>query len=228
MAPTVPTSMSLSAAAAKIVASKLVGGKWGRWMRRAASVASNALACISLIDQEDCDLLDDLVLSLVKLLLLLGQCLEGRVGSRSCCEVALVSQSRHLHCSRFGCIIIQIVGSKHIKSMLLEWKGGDVPLIAQGGGQRIKPTLKGLLDYPAEFYPRFCALGKLVPVLECTDVQFRGEEEADHVHDQLFVGVGFFPQQRCLGAFLDVAEKNFGGISSRCWASEDVIVCFQG
>ena len=45
------------------------------------------------------------------------------------------------------------------------------------------------------------------------DVHSRGEEEADRVHDQLFVGVGVFPQQCYLGAFLDAAEKNFGGIS---------------
>ncbi len=151
---------------------------------------------------------------MVELLLLLGQCLEGCVGGRSCHEVALVSQSRHLHCSRFGCIIVQIDGGKRIKSILLEWKGGGVPLMAQGGGQRIKPTLKGLLDYPAEFYSRFCTLGKLVPILKHTDVQSRGEEEADRVHDQLLVGAGVFPQQRCLGAFLDASEKNFGGISS--------------
>jgi hypothetical protein len=98
--------MSLSATTAKIVASKLVGGKWDRWMRRAASVASDALACVALIDQEGGELLNDLVLSLVELLLLLGQCLEGRVGGRSCCDVALVNQSRHLRHSRFGCIII--------------------------------------------------------------------------------------------------------------------------
>ncbi len=199
--------------AAKIVGSELVGGKWGQWMSRAVSVVSDALACIALIDQVGGKLLDDLVLSLVELLLLLGQCLEGRVGGRSCREVALVSQSRHLRCSCFGCIILRVVGGKRIKSILLESKGRGVPLMAQGGGQRIKPTLKGLLDYRAEFYPHFCALGKLVPILECTDVQSRGEEEADHVHDQLLVGVGVFPQQCCLGAFLDAAEKNFGGIS---------------
>jgi hypothetical protein len=85
--------------------------------------------------------------------------------------------------------------------------------MAQGGGQRIKPTLKGLLDYPAEFYPHFRTLGKLVPILERTDVHSRGEEDADCVHDQLLIGVGFFSQQRCLGAFLNAAEKNFGGIS---------------
>jgi hypothetical protein len=211
----------------KIVASKLVGDKWGRWMRWAASVVSDASACIALIDREGGKLSDDLVLSLVELLLLLGQCLERCVGSRSCCEVALVSQSRHLRHSCFGCIIVQIVGGKHIKSILLEWKGRGIPLLAQGGGRRIKRMLKGLLDYPAEFYPRFCALGKLVPILKCTDVQSRGEEEADCVHDQLLVSVEVFPQQCCLGAFLDVAEKNFGGISSQR-ASEDVIICFQG
>jgi hypothetical protein len=197
-------------------------------MRRAASVASDALACIALIDQEGGKLLNDLVLSLVELLLLLGQCLEGRVGGRSCREVALISQSCHLCCSRFGCIIVRIVCGKCIKSILLEWKGGGIPLMARGGDQRIKPTLKGLLDYPAEFYPRFCALGKLVPILKRTDVQSCGEEEADCVNDQLLVGVGVFPQQCCLGAFLNAAEKNFGGISSQHWALEDMIVCFQG
>jgi hypothetical protein len=65
-------------------------------MRRAMSMVSNALACITLIDREGDKFLDDLVLSLVELLLLLGQCLEGQVGGRSCREVALVSQSRHL------------------------------------------------------------------------------------------------------------------------------------
>jgi hypothetical protein len=183
-------------------------------MRRAASVASDALACIALIDQEGGKLLNDLVLSLVELLLLLGQCLEGRVGGHSCREVALVSQSRHLRHSCFGCIIIQIDGSKRIKSILLEWKGRSIPLMAQGWGRCIKPMLKGLLDYPAEFYPRFCVLSKLVPILKCTDVQSHGEEEADCVHDQLLVSVVVFPQQRCLSAFLDAAEKNFGGISS--------------
>ena len=100
--------------------------------------------------------------------------------------------------------------------------------MARGGGRRIKPTLKGLLDYPVEFYPRFCTLGKLVPNLKRMDVQSCGEEEADRVHDQLLVGVGVFPQQCCLGAILDAAEKNFGEISSRRWALKDVIICFQG
>ncbi len=100
--------------------------------------------------------------------------------------------------------------------------------MVRGGGRCIKLTLKGLLDYPAEIYPRFCGLGKLVPILECMDVHSRGEEEADCVHDQLLVSVGVISQKRYLGAFLDAAEKNFGGISGQRWASEDVIVCFQG
>ncbi len=92
-------------------------------------MASNALACITLIDQEGGKFLNDLMLILVELLLLLGQCLDvlvhllGQVGSRSCCEVALVSQSHHLRCYRFGCIIVRIVGGKRIKCILLEWKG---------------------------------------------------------------------------------------------------------
>jgi hypothetical protein len=41
--------------------------------------------------------------------------------------------------------------------------------------------------------------------------------------------LGFFSQQCCLSAFLDAAEENsgFGGISSRHWALEDVIVCLK-
>ncbi len=85
--------------------------------------------------------------------------------------------------------------------------------MAQGGGRCIEPTLKGLLDYLAEFDPRYCALGKLVPILERTDIHSCGKEEADCVHDQLLVGVGVLPQQRFLGAFLDAVEKNFGRIS---------------
>jgi hypothetical protein len=139
-APTAPMSMSMSAAAAKTVASKLVEGKWGWWRRRAATVVSDASACIALIDQEGSKFRNDLVLILVELLLLVGQCLDilvhllGRVGSRSCREVALVSQSCHLCCYCFGCIIVQIVGGEHIKCILLEWKGRGVPLMAQGGG----------------------------------------------------------------------------------------------
>ena len=33
----------------------------------------------------------------------------------------------------------------------------------------------------------------MVPILERTDIQTRGEEEADRVSDQLFVGVGILP-----------------------------------
>ncbi len=127
-------------------------------------MVSDALACIALIDREGGKLLNDLVLSLVELLLLLGQCLEGQVGGRSYREVALVSQSHHLRCSRFDCIIVRIVGGKHIKSILLEWKGGGIPLMAQGGGRRIKLTLKGLLDYPAEFYQRFLRPWQVGPI----------------------------------------------------------------
>ena len=60
------------------------------------------------------------------------------------------------------------------------------------------------------------------------DLQTRGEEEADRVGDQLFVDVGILPYQCFLGAFLDAAEKNFGGIGGRCWASEDIVVGFKG
>ncbi len=75
-------------------------------------MASDASAYVALINREGGKLLNDLVLILVELLLLVGQCLDvlvyslGRVGGRSCREVALVSQSRHLRHYCFGCIMV--------------------------------------------------------------------------------------------------------------------------
>jgi hypothetical protein len=98
------TSTSSSPLSSKIVAPKLDWGKLGYWWRRTAPLASDASARIALVEQEGCHLLHDLVLILLELLLLMGQFLDvlvyslGLGGGCSCCELALISQSRHLHC----------------------------------------------------------------------------------------------------------------------------------
>ncbi len=70
------TSTSLSPLSSKIVAPELDWGKWGSWWRRTAPLASDASACVALVEQEGCHLLHDLVLILLELLLLMGQCLD--------------------------------------------------------------------------------------------------------------------------------------------------------
>ncbi len=55
--------------------------------------------------------------------------------------------------------------------------------MACSGGCRIEPTLERFLDHLAEFDPRLRGFGQLVPILERTDIQTRGEEEADHVSE---------------------------------------------
>ena len=65
--------------------------------------------------------------------------------------------------------------------------------MARGGGCRIEPMLECLLYHPEEFDPRLCGFGQLFPILERSDIQTHGEEEADRVGDQLFVGVGILP-----------------------------------
>ncbi len=66
--------------------------------------------------------------------------------------------------------------------------------MAYGGGCCIEPTLKDILNHPTEFNPCFVGLKKLVLILEHTDVESCGEERADHVGDQLFVGVWVLPK----------------------------------
>ncbi len=133
------------------------------------------------------------------LLLLMGQCLDvlahllGRVGGRSCHELALISQSRHLSRDRFCGVMVRIVGGESTKCILLEWKGGGISLVACSGGCRIEPMLECFLDHSAEFDPRLRGFAQLVPILERTDIQTRGVEEADCVSDQLFVGIGILP-----------------------------------
>ena len=65
--------------------------------------------------------------------------------------------------------------------ILLEWKGGGISLVARSGGFHIEPTLECFLDHPVEFDPRLRGFSQLVPILECTDIQIRGDEEADRV-----------------------------------------------
>ena len=137
MAATSPMSAPLSAAAAVRVASKSLWGKWGRRWRQTASLSSDAVA---LIEQKSRHLLHHLMLILMELILLMGQCLEvlahllGRVGSRSCRELTLICQSRHLSRDRFCGVIVRIVGGESTKCILLEWKGGGISLVARGGG----------------------------------------------------------------------------------------------
>jgi hypothetical protein len=194
------TSTSLPLLSSKIVAPKLDQGKWGSWWRRTEPLASDALACVALVEQEGCHLLHDLVLILLELLLLMGQCLDvlvhllGQVGSWSCCELALISQSRHLLCNSVCQVIIQIFTGQSSERILLEWKGWGILLMACGGGCCVELTLEGILNHPTEFNPCFVGLNKLVPILECTDVESCGEEQADRVGDQLFVSVWVLPE----------------------------------
>ena len=80
--------------------------------------------------------------------------------------VAVSWQSRHLGGDRSSRVVVQIVGGKSTKCILLEWKGGVISLMACGGGCRIEPTLKGFLDHPTEFDPCLCGIVKLVPIFE--------------------------------------------------------------
>ncbi len=66
--------------------------------------------------------------------------------------------------------------------------------MACGGGCRVEPTLEGILNHPTEFNPCFVGLKKLVPILKRTYVESCGEEQADRVGDQLFVGVWVLPE----------------------------------
>ena len=113
-----------------------------------------------------------MVLILVELFLLMGQCLDvlihflGRVGGCRRCELALIRQGRHLGCDRFGRVIVRIISGESSKRILLEWKGRGISLMARGGGCRIEPTLESFLDHSTEFDPRLVGVGKLVPIFE--------------------------------------------------------------
>ncbi len=163
-------------------------------------MASNALARVALVEQEGCHLLHDLVLILLELLLLMGQCLDvlvhllGQVGGCSCCELALISQSHHLRCNGVCRVVVRIFAGQSSKCVLLEWKGWDIPLMACGKGCCIEPTLEGILNHPTEFNPCLVGLKKLVPILKRTGVESCGEEQVDRVGDQLFVGVWVLPE----------------------------------
>jgi hypothetical protein len=169
-----------------------------KWLHKLT--CSDALACVALVEREGCHLLHDLVLILLELLLLMGQCLDilvrslGHGGGCSCCELALISQSHHL-CRDGVCqVVVQIFAGQSSKCVLLEWKGWGKPLMACGGGCHVEPTLEGILNQPTEFNPCFVGLKKLVLNLERTDVESCGEEQADRVGDQLFVGVWVLPK----------------------------------
>ncbi len=129
------------------------------------TLAPDASSSVTLVQQKSHHLLHHLMLILMELILLMGQCLEvlahllGRVGSRSCRELALIYQGRHLSHNRFGGVVVRIVGGKSAKCILLEWKGGGISLVARSGGCRIEPTLKGFLDHPVEFDPRLRGFG---------------------------------------------------------------------
>ncbi len=92
-------------------------------------MASNTFAHVALVEQEGCRLLHDLVLILLELLLLIGQCLDvlvhllGCGGGCSCCELALISQSHHLRCDGVCHVIVQIFAGQSSEQVLLEWKG---------------------------------------------------------------------------------------------------------
>jgi hypothetical protein len=82
-ATTGPTSASLSATATVVrsatatvvVASESVWGKWGRRWRQTKSLVSDAASGVALIEQKSRHLLHHLMLVLMELILLMGQCL---------------------------------------------------------------------------------------------------------------------------------------------------------
>ena len=65
--------------------------------------------------------------------------------------------------------------------------------MACSGGGRVESTLKRVLNQSSELDPSLRCLCQLVPIFERADIQTRGEEEADRVGDQLFVGLGILP-----------------------------------
>jgi len=84
--------------------------------------------------------------------------------------------------------------------------------MACDGSGRIELTLKSVSDQSSELDPSLQCLCQLVPIFERADLQTRGEEEADRVGDELFVGVRILTEQRFFGAFFDAAEEDFGSI----------------
>jgi hypothetical protein len=85
---------------------------------------SDAASSVTLIEQKSRHLLHHLMLVLMELILLMGQCLKvlahllGRVGGHSHPELALICQSCHLSHDHFCGVIVQIVGNEST-----EWKG---------------------------------------------------------------------------------------------------------
>ncbi len=54
--------------------------------------------------------------------------------------------------------------------------------------------MEGILNHLRELNPCLVGLKKLVPILERTDIESCGEEQADRVGDQLFGGVWVLPE----------------------------------
>ena len=116
------------------------------------------------------------MLILMEEILLVGQCLNvlahllGRVGGGGCRQLTLIRQRRHLCRDHFGGFFIRIVGGESTKCILLEWKGWGISLMTRSGGCHVESTLEGLLNQPAEFYPRLCRFSQLVPIFKRADV----------------------------------------------------------
>ena len=70
--------------------------------------------------------------------------------------------------------------------------------MACGGGCCVESTLKLILNQTSELNPSLRCLCQLVPIFERADIQTRGEEEADCVGDELFVGLRILTEQRFL------------------------------
>jgi hypothetical protein len=67
-----------------------------------------------------------------------------------------------------------------------------------------------------------------IQFLKRPDIESGGDEETDGVGDELPIRLWVAAKERCFCAFLNSAEKDFGGVCGQVGALENCIVCFKG
>jgi hypothetical protein len=83
------------------------------------------------------------------------------------------------------------------------------------------------LDHGAKSDPCLAWGGQTIPFLEWLDVKSGGEEETNGIGDKLPIRVWVAAEERHLCTFLNLVEKDFGGVRSQVGAVENSIVCLK-
>ncbi len=138
------------------------------------------------------------------------------VGGHGLHVLPLVCEHSHLGCNPIGngLLIITLGFAEYAKCILLIRLGGCITVMPRSRCRCIQMTLECLLNEATQFNPCLGDWQESVPLLEGSNVQARGQEEADCVVDQLAIRVWVITQNCNLSAIFDVTEEDFGGIGS--------------